>query len=94
VRDSAIIAEHKMSVSLLNVLIPRSVRLTLCFQKIKLHVVFQQVCGTAIALLEGVASHAAESSHGVWGLLMGFEVDRGYVGRCGLDDPYCLEEIE
>ena len=27
-------------------------------------------------------------------LLMGFEVDRSYVGRCGLDDPYCLEEIE
>jgi hypothetical protein len=25
-------------------------------------------------------------------LLMGHEVERNYVGRCGLDDPYCLEE--
>ena len=26
-------------------------------------------------------------------LLMGHAVERNYVGRCGLDDPYCLEEI-
>ncbi len=25
-------------------------------------------------------------------LLMGHAVERNYVGRCGLDDPYCLEE--
>jgi len=25
-------------------------------------------------------------------LLMGFAVERNYVGWCGLDDPYCLEE--
>jgi len=25
-------------------------------------------------------------------LLMGYAVERNYVGRCGLDDPYCLEE--
>jgi hypothetical protein len=25
-------------------------------------------------------------------LLMGYEVERNDVGRCGLDDPYCLEE--
>jgi hypothetical protein len=25
-------------------------------------------------------------------LLMGHEVERNDVGRCGLDDPYCLEE--
>ena len=25
-------------------------------------------------------------------LLMGFAVERTYVGRCGLDDPSCLEE--
>ncbi len=25
-------------------------------------------------------------------LLLGHAVERNYVGRCGLDDPYCLEE--
>ena len=25
-------------------------------------------------------------------LSMGFSVEKNYVGRCGLDDPYCLEE--
>jgi hypothetical protein len=26
-------------------------------------------------------------------LIQGYEVQRTYVGRCGLEDPYCLESI-